>query len=48
MFIQLKRISLTDKGVFGVLMKDDMPLCVTLELPEVEQKECFLHPYRNI
>lgn len=34
MIITLKRISYTDKGTFGVLMREDgMPLCVTLEDP---------------
>ena len=31
--ITLQRISQSDMGTFGVLMRDKMPLCVTLERP---------------
>ena len=31
--IKLKRIAQTETETFGVLIKDDMPLCVTLEDP---------------
>ena len=31
--IRLVRITTGEDGTFGVLLKDDVPLCVTLELP---------------
>ena len=31
--IIIKRVCSTDKGTFGVLIKNDMPICVTCELP---------------
>lgn len=31
--IELKRVSSTEKGTFGVLLKDKIPLCVTCEDP---------------
>jgi len=33
MNLELIRVSQTDEGTFGVLLKDELPLCVTLELP---------------
>ena len=33
MKITLKRIAQSEKGTFGVLIKDDVPLCVTCEDP---------------
>lgn len=42
--IFLKRIASSNKGTFGVLCKDDMPLCVTLEDPWLDNakfKSCI-------
>lgn len=35
----LKRIANTSRGVFGVLMDEDSPLCVTIERPWLDNKK---------
>lgn len=37
--IELKRISYSDRGTFGVLLKDKIPLCLTLEDPWKDNKK---------
>ena len=39
MDLQIKRICYTDQGVFGVLVKDDFPVCLTLELPDRDNQK---------
>lgn len=36
--IELKRVSLSNKGTFGVLLSNGIPLCVTLEDPWNDNK----------
>lgn len=51
MNIKLVRNSSSDKGVYGVITKDNIPLCVTLELPWKTNKRnvsCIPMGYYNV